>query len=102
MIRHCRSFGKWFSGAMVLRDNVEVSRARAVVSFAWNIQMRTNIVIDDKLMAATLKATGIKSKREAVEQGLRALLRLTHQTELRKLRGKYELEGDMVAMRRDA
>jgi Arc/MetJ family transcription regulator len=63
--------------------------------------MRTNIVIDDKLMAATLKATGIKTKREAVEQGLRTLLRLKQQTELRKLRGKYEWEGDLDAMRRD-
>lgn len=62
--------------------------------------MRTNIVIDDKLMAATLKATGIKTKREAVEQGLRTLLRLKQQTELRKLRGKYEWEGDLDAMRR--
>jgi Arc/MetJ family transcription regulator len=63
--------------------------------------MRTNIVIDDKLMAATLKATGIKTKREAVEQGLRTLLRLRQQTDLRKLRGKYAWEGDPDAMRRD-
>jgi len=63
--------------------------------------MRTNIVIDDKLMEATLKATGIKTKREAVEQGLRTLLRLKQQTELRKLRGKYEWVGDLDAMRRD-
>ena len=61
----------------------------------------TNIVIDDKLMAATLKATGIKTKREAVEQGLRTLLRLKQQTELRQLRGKYEWVGDLDAMRRD-
>lgn len=63
--------------------------------------MRTNIVIDDKLMAATLKATVIKTKREAVEQGLRTLLRLRQQTDLRKLRGKYEWEGDLDAMRRE-
>ena len=63
--------------------------------------MRTNIVIDDKLMAATLKATGIKTKREAVEEGLRTLLRLRQQTDLRKLRGKYEWEGDLDAMRRE-
>ena len=62
--------------------------------------MRTNIVIDDKLMAATLKATGIKTKHEAVEQGLRTVLRLKQQTELRKLRGKHEWEGDLEAMRR--
>ena len=63
--------------------------------------VRTNIVIDDELMDATLKATGIKTKREAVEQGLRTLLRLKQQTELRKLRGKYEWVGDLDAMRRD-
>ncbi len=38
--------------------------------------MRTNIVIDDKLMKDTLRATGLKTKREAVELGLRTLLRL--------------------------
>jgi Arc/MetJ family transcription regulator len=63
--------------------------------------MRTNIVIDDKLMSDTLRVTGIKTKREAVEQGLRTLLRLKQQTELRKLRGKYEWEGDLDRMRRD-
>jgi len=63
--------------------------------------MRTTLVIDDKLMAATLKATGAKTKREAVELGLRTLLRLKQQTELRRLRGKYEWEGDLDAMKRD-
>ena len=63
--------------------------------------MRTNIVIDDRLMTATLKATGVKTKREVVELGLKTLLRLQQQTELRKMRGKYEWEGDLDAMRRD-
>ncbi|MDE2614279.1 MAG: type II toxin-antitoxin system VapB family antitoxin [Burkholderiales bacterium] len=63
--------------------------------------MRTNIVIDDELMQATLKATGLKTKREAVEQGLRTLLRLKRQTQLRRLRGKVEWLGDLDAMRRD-
>ena len=63
--------------------------------------MRTNIVIDDRLMADTLKATGAKTKREVVELGLRTLLRLKQQTELRKLRGKYTREEDLDAMRRD-
>lgn len=70
--------------------------------FLRNIHtMRTNVVIDDKLMADTLKATGIKTKREVVELGLRTLLRLRQQTELRKMRGKYEWEGDLDAVRRD-
>jgi Arc/MetJ family transcription regulator len=55
--------------------------------------MRTNIVIDDKLMRDTLRATGLKTKREAVEEGLRSLLRLKRQAEIRRLRGKAELAG---------
>jgi Arc/MetJ family transcription regulator len=63
--------------------------------------MRTNIVIDDALMADTLKATGLKTKREAVELGLRTLLRLRRQQEIRGFRGKLAWEGDLDAMRSD-
>lgn len=63
--------------------------------------MRTNIVIDDRLMNETLRATGLKTKREAVELGLRTLVRLGKQAELRRLRGKLAWEGDLNAMRRD-
>jgi Arc/MetJ family transcription regulator len=63
--------------------------------------MRTNIVIDDKLMQDTLRATGLKTKREAVELGLRTLLRLRRQEEIRRFRGKLPWEGDLEAMRTD-
>jgi len=63
--------------------------------------MRTNIVIDDKLMAETLRVTGLKTKREAVELGLRTLLRLRQQGRIRELRGKLDWQGDLEAMRRD-
>lgn len=63
--------------------------------------MRTNIVIDDELMRETLRATGLKTKREAVELGLRTLLRLRKQAEIRQLRGKIAWEGDLDAMRTD-
>ena len=63
--------------------------------------MRTNIVIDDKLMRDALRATGLKTKREAVELGLLTLLRLKKQAEIRRLRGKIEWHGDLDAMRRD-
>ena len=63
--------------------------------------MRTNIVIDDKLMSDTLRATGLKTKREAVELGLKTLLRLRQQSEIKKLRGTITWEGDLDAMRRD-
>jgi len=49
--------------------------------------MRTNIVIDDKLMRDTLRATGLKTKREAVDVALRTLLRLRRQAGIRRLRG---------------
>lgn len=64
--------------------------------------MRTNVVIDDKLMNDTLKATGLKTKREVVEIGLRTLLRLRQQEALRSLRGKLDWQGDLDAMRNDA
>jgi Arc/MetJ family transcription regulator len=63
--------------------------------------MRTNIVIDDALMAEALRVSGARTKREAVERGLQALLRLGRQAELRKLRGKIQWAGDLDAMRRD-
>ncbi len=63
--------------------------------------MRTNIVIDDGLMRETLRATGLKTKREAVELGLRTLLRLTRQAGIGRLRGKLPWQGDLNAMRID-
>ena len=63
--------------------------------------MRTNIVIDDKLMNAALKATGAKTKREAVELGLKTLIRLKKQQQIRGLRGKLRWHGDLNEMRTD-
>lgn len=62
--------------------------------------MRTNIVIDDKLMRDAL-ATGLKTKRETVELGLRTILRLRKHAEIRQMRGKLTWEGDLDAMRAD-
>lgn len=61
--------------------------------------MRTNIVIDDQLMRESLRATGLKTKREAVELGLQTLVRLQKQAGIRSLRGKLEWTGDLDAMR---
>ena len=63
--------------------------------------MRTNIVIDEKLMRDTLRATGLKTKREAVELGLRTLLHLRQQEAIRRFRGKLDWQGDLDAMRSD-
>ena len=61
--------------------------------------MRTNIVIDDELMADALKATGLRTKKEAVEEGLKLLVKLNKQQAIRKLRGKLHWEGDLDEMR---
>ncbi len=63
--------------------------------------MRTNIEIDDRLMSDALQSTGLKTKREAVEMGLRTLVKLGHQRELKALRGKLDWQGDLDAMRSD-
>jgi Arc/MetJ family transcription regulator len=63
--------------------------------------MRTNIVIDDELMKLALKATGLKTKREAVELGLRTLVQLKQQEGIRRLKGKLKWEGDLDALRTD-
>ena len=58
-------------------------------------------MIDDKLMRDTLRATGLKTKREAVDEALRTLLRLRRQEGIRRLRGKLDWQGDLNAMRSD-
>ena len=63
--------------------------------------MRTNIVIDDELMNQVMKITGIRTKREAVEQGLKALLKLKQQDQIRRYRGKFDWEGDLDELRSD-
>ena len=63
------------------------------------IHMRTNIVIDDELMDQALKLTGLKTKREAVELGLKTLIRLARQERIKTLRGKLQWEGDLESMR---
>ena len=62
--------------------------------------MRTNIIIDDNLMQQTLQATGIKTKKEAVEQGLKLLLQKSQQQKIRDLRGKQHWEGDLSEIRK--
>ena len=63
--------------------------------------MRTNIVIDDDLMRDALKATGAKTKREAVAMGLRTLLQLRKQQQIKSLRGRIHWQGDLERMRVD-
>ncbi|HTV06277.1 MAG TPA: type II toxin-antitoxin system VapB family antitoxin [Acidobacteriaceae bacterium] len=57
--------------------------------------MRTNIEIDDQLVHQAMRATGTRTKRAAVEAGLRLLVQTRSQTTVRKLRGKIRWEGDL-------
>ena len=59
------------------------------------------VVIDDQLVNEVLRATGRKTKREAVELGLRTLLRITQQEEIRRARGKLEWQGDLEDTKSD-
>ncbi len=61
--------------------------------------MRTNIVIDDELMQKALKASGFKTKRAAVEAGLRLLVKLGRQKRIRRLRGELTWQGSLDEMR---
>jgi Arc/MetJ family transcription regulator len=61
--------------------------------------MRTNIDIDDKLMKQAMRATGMTTKKAAVEASLRLTIQLKEQAKIRDLFGKVEWEGDLNAMR---
>ncbi len=63
--------------------------------------MRTNIVIDDTLMNLALKTTGLKTKKEVVEEALKMLLKVKRQSQLKALKGKLNWEGDIEKMRTD-
>ena len=63
--------------------------------------MRTNIVIDDKLMNQALISSGYRTKKETVEEGLRLLISQKKQLKIRELRGKLRWEGDLNQMRTD-
>ncbi len=63
--------------------------------------MRTNIVIDDNLMNLALKTTGLKTKKEVVEEGLKVLIKIKNQKKLKLLRGKLHWKGDIHKMRID-
>lgn len=62
--------------------------------------VRTNIVLDNKLVEEGLKATGLKTRRELVDFALRELLRHKQQKKLLSLKGKVTWDGDLDEMRR--
>lgn len=63
--------------------------------------MRTNIVIDQDLISEAMRLSGARTKRQAVEDALRLLVRIKRQESLRSARGRLRWVGDLDAMRRD-
>ena len=63
--------------------------------------MRTDVDIDDRLMDKALKASGLRTKRQAIEEGLRLLVCVHDQERIRKLRGALKWERSLDDMRRD-
>ncbi len=63
--------------------------------------MRTNIEIDDTLMRRAMRTSGARTKRAAVEAGLRLLAQTHAQGAIRQLKGKVRWEGDLLQLRRN-
>ncbi|HET8864832.1 MAG TPA: type II toxin-antitoxin system VapB family antitoxin [Gracilimonas sp.] len=63
--------------------------------------MRTNVVIDDDLMDEALKVSRLKTKKDAVEEGLKLLVQRKKQEKIKDLRGKLHWKGDLEVMRTD-
>jgi len=63
--------------------------------------MRTNIIIDDDLMAEALKLSDVKTKKGVVDKALKLLVQVQRQAAIRKLKGKLKWEGNLSEMRID-
>jgi len=61
--------------------------------------MKTNVEIDDELLEAARRVTGLKSEREVIDAALRHLVQLTAQERIRELRGKVTWEGNLEESR---
>ena len=63
--------------------------------------MRTNVVVDDNLMASALKVSGLKTKKDAIEEGLKLLVQVKRQKAIKNYRGKLKWSGNLDKMRLD-
>jgi Arc/MetJ family transcription regulator len=61
---------------------------------------RTNVVLDDKLVADCQKATGLKTRRALVDHALQELLRHERQKKVLELKGTVQWEGNLATWRR--
>ena len=63
--------------------------------------MRTNVVIDDQLIKTALKLSGLRTKKDAIEEGLRLLVQFKRQAKIKDFRGKLKWTSDLDNMRID-
>ncbi|MDU9050409.1 MAG: type II toxin-antitoxin system VapB family antitoxin [Candidatus Electrothrix sp. Rat3] len=63
--------------------------------------MRTNVVVDDNLMAEAMRLSCIKTKKGVIDQALRLLVQIKKQEAVRQLKGRLHWEGDLEKMRLD-
>ena len=63
--------------------------------------MRTNIVLDDDLIRTALELSGFKTKKKAIEEGLKLLVQLNRQKSVKSSRGKLKWTGNLSKMRTD-
>jgi len=89
-------------GAYICKDNFfayDLYYVYNITKYTHGEIMRTNIVIDDNLMAEAQRVSGFKTKKETVEEALKLMVQVKKQSEIRKYRGKLYWEGDLDKMR---
>ena len=62
--------------------------------------MRTNIEIDDTLMAEAQRVSEHTTKKQIVEEALRLMIRLQKQREVGAAFGKYRWRGNLAESRK--
>jgi Arc/MetJ family transcription regulator len=64
-------------------------------------KVRTNVVINDVLMESALKVSGIKTKKDTIEEALKLLVQIKNQENIKGFRGKLKWTGNLDSMRTD-
>jgi Arc/MetJ family transcription regulator len=64
--------------------------------------MRTNVVVDDDLMKSALAVSGLRTKKDAIEAGLKLLVQVRSQKEIRRFRGKLKWSSNLDEMRKNS
>ena len=63
--------------------------------------MRTNVVINDVLMESALRVSGVKTKKDTIEEALKLLVQIKNQENIKGFRGKLKWTGNLNNMRTD-